>query len=369
MRIAIASPGVGRIRRGFEAFADDLFRHLTAQGAHEVVMFKGGGEAASSEVVLWNVPRASPVWRVPGWFVNPYIGEELTFALSLARRLKKESFDIVHMSDCQLASMVAHFTHGRAGRARILFSNGGPHPPGAYRRFDFVQQVNPVAMANALAYGIDPDRMMLVPYAVRVDGSRPVRDIAVRRELQIPDDAFLVLSVGTHGAHKRLDFLVRAIAEADIDVHLLIAGQPSPEDAELKRIAATSLGGRVSFASYPHGRMPRVYGAADLYAHAALGEGLGLALLEAMACGLPVLHHDEPGMNWLVDDGGVAVNMTDMRAFGEVVRSIVADPSLRHRLSQQARRRAEAFSWDALLPSYSIMYERAARVSPDAWRG
>ena len=133
----------------------------------------------------------------------------------------------------------------------------------------------------------------------------------MRSDSGIPEDAFLVLTVGAHGGHKRLDFLIREMASIWANFHLLVVGQPSPQDASLKEFARRTLGSSVSFATFPHEQMAGVYGSAHLYVHAALHEGLGLALLEAMACGLPSVHHDEAGMNSLVNDGGVAVDMTD----------------------------------------------------------
>ena len=366
MKVAVVCPGLGHIRRGFEAFAEDLFQHLLAEGEHDVALFKGGGKKQSSEFALWNIGRGSPLWRLFAGIVDPYIGEQLTFALSLARRLKREPFDIVHVSDCQVASLLAHLIHGRRSRPRIVYSNGGPFPPDDYRRFDFIQQVSPVEMEPAIAYGIDPARMMLVPYAVDVGRFRPSGGTTLRSDLGIPEGSFLVLTVGPHGEHKRLDFLIREMASVRTNIHLLVVGRPSAQDASLKEMAHRTLGSNVSFASYPHEEMPGVYGSADLYVHAALREGFGLALLEAMACGLPTVHHDEAGMNWLVSDGGLAVDMTDGAALCETIRSLATDATLRKRLSGRARRRAdETFSWEVVLPQYSTMYGQAVRMQPN----
>ena len=367
MRVAVVCPGIGHIRRGFEAFAEDLFQHLRAQGRHDVALFKGGGETNSSEFVLWNIDRGSPVWRLFAGVVDPYIGEQVTFTLSLARHLKRDSFDIIHVSDCQVASLLAHLIRGQQNRPRIVYSNGGPYDPDDYRGFDFIQQVNPVEMERAVAQGVDPTKMMLVPYGVDTNRYRPSRGTRLREALGIPDSSFLLLTVGSHGAHKRLDFLTRHMESFGTHVHLLVVGQPSLGDVTLKHLARRSGVRGVSFASYPHDVMPDVYGSADLYVHAALSEGFGLALLEAMACGLPVFHHPEAGMNWVVDDGGVEVDMTDGAALSERIRTLASDPALLKYLSGRARRRAEeTFSWGVVLSQYSVMYSRAKDTRPDS---
>ena len=368
MRVAVVCPGIGHIRRGFEAFAEDLFQHLRAQGRHDVALFKGGGETNSSEFVLWNIDRGSPVWRLFAGVVDPYIGEQVTFTLSLARHLKRDSFDIIHVSDCQVASLLAHLIRGQQNRPRIVYSNGGPYDPDDYRGFDFIQQVNPVEMERAVAQGVDPTKMMLVPYGVDTDRYRPSRGTRLRNDLGIPEDIFLLLTVGSHGGHKRLEFLIAAVERITAPLRLLIVGHPSREDATFREFAERRLGDRVSFASYPREEMPNVYGSANLYVHAALTEGFGLALLEAMACGLPVVHHHEAGMNWLVGDGGVALSMNDPAQLSVIIDSLAQDPARLSNLSGRARRRAESFSWRSLLPLYSEMYGRAIRTAPNQSR-
>jgi len=370
VRIAIACSGLDRSRRGFETFARDLFRHLQSEGTNDVVLFKGGGHTGASEFVLWNVPRGSPVWRLSDRFLDPYVGEQLTFALSLASRLKRENVDIVHLSDCQVASLLAHLIRGRRDRPRIVFSNGGPMSPADYRHFDFIQQVNPVELERAVSYGIDPSRMRLVPYGVDTERFRRSSGETLRSQLGIPEEAFLVLTVGAHGVHKRLDFLIRGMMNVGESVYLLIVGQSSPRDtAFLRELARRSLGGRVAFASYPYEDMPSVYSVADLYVHASLSEGFGLVFLEAMACGVPIVHHDEAGMNWIVNDAGISTDMTDREALTGTIRSLMADTALLRRLSRQARRRVEeTFSWDVVLPRYPTMYSAALRIPPNAGR-
>jgi len=365
MRVAIACPGLGRIRRGFETFAEDLFRHVRSADRVEAVLFKGAGDPAPSEFPLWNVPRSSAIWRLTLGSVDPYVGEQLTFAISLARRLKTERFDLVHVSDCQVASLVSHLTNDQRDRPRILFSNGGPMVPADYQRFDFIHQVNPVELERALAHGISDSRMMLVPYGVDVHRYGPTVQGTVRDRLGIQDDAFVVLNVGSHGAHKRIDVLIQQMQNVRENAHLLVVGDQSSSESEgLRRLARQVLGGRASFASFSHAEMPQVYAAANLYVHTALYEGFGIVFLEAMASGLPVVHHDERSMNWIVGEGGVTTDTTDPIALSETIQALLADPDRLEDLSTKARRRVEgSFSWDTLLPRYVSMYSHALSLA------
>lgn len=365
MKIAIACSGLGHLRRGFETFAEDLYGQLRKGCEDDVLLFAGGGRTVPPRYALWNVPRGSPFWRLSHPFVSPYVGEQLTFALSLARKLKEENVAIVHVSDCQLASFLARLLRGLQNRPRILFSNGGPMSPADYRGFDFIHQVNPLEMERAIAAGVSSNRMMLVPYGVDTERFRPTEVKALRRRIGIPDESFLVLTVGAHGAHKRLDYLVREIAGAGDDVHLLVAGQSAGRETKsLQQLARDLLGDRVSFVSLLHEAMPDAYASADLYLHTALREGFGLALLEAMACGLPIVYHDEAVMSWIVNDAGIAVDMTKEGIVAETIRSMRTGERDLRRLAERARRRAEeTFSWGSVLHQYRRLY-REVLITP-----
>jgi len=291
----------------------------------------------------------------------------MTFGLSLARHLKRDRFDVVHISDGQLGASLLRLFPGGSRKFRIVFSNGGPLAPVHYGRFDYIQQVNPVELQRALADGIPPERMVLVPYGVATDRFTRNYGRAFRRRLGIPDDEPVFLSVGAHSAHKRLDFLIRCMATVKGNARLLVVGEESPsETPQLRALAKRFLGQRAVFATLPHETMPAVYAASDLYVHCSLHEGCSLALLEAMASGLPVIHHDEPAMNWIVGSGGVAVDMTRGEQLSQAVEVLLGDSHLRSGLSQEARRRAEEeFSWQVLLPRYLGMYREALRLPPN----
>lgn len=365
LKIAIACSGLGVVRRGFETFAQDLFRNLQSVSQVEVKLFKGGGQRAPDEFPLWNVPRNSLFWRGVTRWIDPYVGEQMTFAVALARRLKKGSFDIVHISDGQLGSSLLRLFPGNSRKFKTVFSNGGPLVPSHYAKFDLIQQVSPTELERALAYGLSSSRMTLLPYGISVSNYHHNPGKNMRSHLRIPASVPLLLTVGAHGTHKRLEFIIQQIANMDDNTHLLIVGEEvSNVTPRLKEFANRLLGNQVSFASVRHKAMPSLYAVADLYVHASLREGLSLALLEAMATGLPIIFHNEPGLKWAVGDAGVAVDMTSGEQLSGAIDAILADPIEQARLAERGRKRAEEmFSWGVLLPQYLKMYEQVLTLT------
>lgn len=363
-RIAVACSGLGHVRRGFETYAEELFRILLGCDELEVTLFRGGGTQAPREIRLWNVPRNSRVWYPLRRWVSPYVGEQITFALALARRLKRQRFDIVHLSDGQLASSLLRLFPGGTREFRIVFTNGGALAPPHYRRFDFIQHVNPVEMDRALAAGLDNRRMILLPHGVSVNDYGKHEGEFARKRLGISNDLPVVLSVGAFESSKRLEFLVREVANARVETRLVVVGEgTAAESYHIRRLASRLMGDKSRFLSLHHTMMPLAYSAADLFVSASLHEGFGLAIVEAMASGLPVIHHDDPGLNWVVGDAGISLDMTESGRLSESMSRLINDSKTLGDIGRRARRRAGLrYSWKSLLPRYLQMYARVLEV-------
>ena len=92
--------------------------------------------------------------------------------------------------------------------------------------------------------------------------------------------------------------------------------------------------------------MPGIYSAADALVFPSLYEGFGLPLIEAMACGTPVIAYDNSAVSEVVGGGGVLVENDNENAFAEYLSDLLADESLYREYAEKGLRRAGFFSWD-----------------------
>lgn len=186
-------------------------------------------------------------------------------------------------------------------------------------------------------------RCRYVPRGVVVDqfdGGGGVDGRSVRTDLGIPDGALVVASVASIQPRKNQVLLVEALPDRP-DVHLLLTG-PLLDDGYGERVrraaADRGLADRVHLVGEVDDVRPTL-AAADVFALASRAEGSPVALIEAMAAGLPIVATTIPGVNELLDGTGAAtlVDPDDVVGAARALRALCGDDALRSRAGAAAR--------------------------------
>jgi glycosyltransferase involved in cell wall biosynthesis len=210
------------------------------------------------------------------------------------------------------------------------------------------------ALKQALVgLGVAPARVRVLRNGVDLDLFAPCDRAAARRELDLEGEVWL--SVGQLVERKGHHLVVEALARAPTAT-LLIAGD-GPERAALERLARRlGVAPRVRFlGAVPHERLPRIYGAADVLVLASSREGWANVLLEAMACGTPVVASNIWGTPEVVaaPAAGRLVEPRRADAFAREIAALRAAPPAR----TATRRYAEGFSWDATVAGQLALFD------------
>ena len=170
---------------------------------------------------------------------------------------------------------------------------------------------------------------------------------AKREELGIPEDAFLLLSVGELNENKNHQIVIRALAELnDPSIHYIIAGNGIL--AENLTALATQLGvvDRVHLLGYRRD-VAELYKTADVYVLPSCREGLNVSIMEAMAAGLPVVCSKIRGNVDLIDESnGIACECRNMHEFEAAINRLYGNRQLREELGQAGSQSVERFSVD-----------------------
>jgi glycosyltransferase involved in cell wall biosynthesis len=216
--------------------------------------------------------------------------------------------------------------------------------------------VAPLERIETVHLGIDLDDLD------STDADRAAARAAVRDEFGIGADDVVVAIAARLVPVKRIDRLLRiAIALGDVErLRVLVAGGGELQDELPRSAAAIALGERVCWLGFRQD-IRAIYAAADIVVLTSDTEGTPTSLIEAAACGVPVVATDVGGVRTVVEDGvtGFVVPAADERAFARRVRELAADHGLRTRLGAAARDRARReFDIERMVGEIDEIYRR-----------
>jgi len=156
-----------------------------------------------------------------------------------------------------------------------------------------------------------------------------------------------LLYVGTVQPRKNLARLVDAHALVREAPPLVLAGAPGWLSGQLiSKIKAA--GARVHLLGYvDDSDLPALISGADALVLPSLYEGFGIPVLEAMACGTPVMASCTSSLPEVVGDAGILVDPLSVEAIASGIKQMCADPALARELAQKGRQRARRFTWAA----------------------
>jgi glycosyltransferase involved in cell wall biosynthesis len=285
---------------------------------------------------------------------------------------------------------VAHFTNGMMPLASTvptvvtihdmsLTLFPGCHPPRrvwlnrpmvdlAARRATRIITVSESAKQDIVdLYGIPPSRVHVVHEAAdpsfrRVDDERELARVRARYGLA---DRFM-LYVGTIEPRKNLPTLLDAFARrrrsGDLPHQLALAGPYGWLSRDIgKLIERLQIESAVVFTGYvPYQDLPALYSAAELFVFPSLYEGFGLPVVEAMACGTPVVAGRVAALVEVAGGAAEHVDPLDADALGDLLVVLSRDPARRDELAVLGLRRAQAFSWERAARETLGVYRQAA---------
>ena len=274
--------------------------------------------------------------------------------------------DLVHATlfDAEVASCVAGILCGVPVVRSVVSTQYGrealseAQSPGRLRVVQFVDRClarfatfrfhaisSATADAAIEALGVPADRIAIVPRgrdANAMGTNTQARRQAARVELSVPEGAPVLLNIARQEPQKGQVHLLEAfrlVLERHPDAVLLVAGRPgSATPALMARTDALELGTRVRFLG-TRADVPELLCAADVFVFSSLWEGLGGAVLEAMAMEVPVVSFAVPAVEEALGPTGIVVPIRDAPALAEAVSDLLDDPQRRAALARDALRR------------------------------
>jgi glycosyltransferase involved in cell wall biosynthesis len=308
---------------------------------------------------------------------------DIVSAMKLSKLVRANEIDIVHAHmarDYLPASMAVRF----AGRAALVLTRHVLFPISGITR-SFVQNAARIiavssAVESALHGSFRRERLASIPNGIdlaRFAESRPeMQSELFRQEYGIPLDSRLIATVGELNVLKGQEEFVLAAAEIAKDfpdAYFLSIGKDNSRGATYKRklrrlVKVLGLEEKFKFLEWVEDTAP-LLSALDIFVSASHSESFGLAILEAMASGKPVVATETGGARELIENGrsGILVKVKDPVAIASAVCNLLRDDSLAARLGNEALRRArDGFSIERMVAATAALYsEILDQRSPD----
>jgi glycosyltransferase involved in cell wall biosynthesis len=370
MRIAFDGTTLQERRTGVSVYTEALLRHLAplAEG-DEIVVFSNGP-----------VRTAAPLPASVRVLNGRSLPIRLVWIQGLAPfAIRSASPDVVHFT-----TAIAPISGGRVPTVLTVHDMSmtlHPQMHGPARRF-VARPIAEHAIARATAIltpsehtrrdvletcHVPADRVHVLPLAAaseftpmtstrRLDGLRAAYGLAER----------FLLHVGTIEPRKNLERLLEAFARVRkgvaADRQLVMAGAPGRRSGDVvRRIHALGLGDAVRLTGYvPFDDLPALFNAAEVVVFPSLYEGFGLPVVEAMACGRPIVASSTSAVGELVGDAAERIDPGSADSIAAGLRRVLEDPDWRCELGARALARARGHSWTATARRTFAIYRQVA---------
>ena len=178
------------------------------------------------------------------------------------------------------------------------------------------------------------------------------------KELGLPKGAFVVLSVGELNKNKNHEVVIRAIAKIDNpDIHYIVCGEGQLKGYLRDLSEELGIKNRVHLLGFRND-IPEICKIADLFAFPSYREGLSVALMEAMANGLPAVCSNIRGNSDLIEDGkgGYLVEPGDVEGFTKCIKGLIEDSRLRSEFGDFNHKKIEHYSIENVLKEMEEIY-------------
>lgn len=252
-----------------------------------------------------------------------------------------------------------HGTHNR----RRMRAWTRPLERRVYRRYDSV-----VCISEAVRQALEP-WIGRSDTGLQVIGNGVALDRFEGRARMQPKSPARLVMTGTFTRHKDQATLIRAIAALPGSIRLTLVGEGPGRAALVELCSRLRVEDRVEFAGeIAPEALAALLPKFDLYVQSSHAEGFGLAALEAMACGLPTLGSDVPGLAELIGDTALLFAPGDVEELAQRIRSILEDADRYAALSRRALARASQFDVGRMVEQYEALYAQVLQSRTQATR-
>ena len=356
---------------GIEELTRQLALALIARGHHAAVLTNRWPAGVKPSETLDGIEVTRLRFPLPA--LHPFTGARFLASspaaiLALLRYVRRWRPTVVHVIGAGPPSVYLATLHARLG-ACLVFTAQGELTFDAHGVFErsttlraglrrVLREAGAVTACSAFVLrDLEDVQEIRAPSYVIPNGVKPDEFVDAASEEELGS---YVLAVGRLVPQKGFDVLVDAFAsELLADLNLVLAGDGFERPRLEARAVELGLGSRVRFlGSVDRSHLGRLLRGARAFAFPSRGEAFGIALLEAMAAGVPAVAAAAGGVPEFARDGenALLVQPEDTKALAEAIARVAADAALRDRLVHGGHRTAVELAWSRIAKRYEDVY-------------
>jgi glycosyltransferase involved in cell wall biosynthesis len=357
LRIQFALAGLHNVRRGAEVAFESVAQELALGGRDEITLI-GSGEPRAD--CAYRFERVGMVgrkrfenWPSVPFFRNDMMYEEFTFASRLMLSGASRDADITVTCGYPYTNWALRARGGAKRKPLHVFVTQNGDWPAHVRTSEYRYfSCDGLVCTNPLYWNRNRERWRSALIPNGIDPARFHPGPADRAALGLPAGVPVVLMVCAAEAGKRVIEGLRAVAKLP-GVYCVIAGDGGLRD-QLDALGNELMPGRYRRGSFSHQQMPNLYRSANILLHPAIGESFGNIYVEAMACGLPVVAHDEDVTRWIYEGRAGLVDAKSEAALVSAMSAALQVPASQR--ADDAAYAAKRFAWATVAGQYRAFF-------------
>ncbi|MFL5733693.1 MAG: glycosyltransferase family 4 protein [Chloroflexia bacterium] len=367
MRIGIDAHMIGTRETGNETYCRGLIEGFAQlEDDNEYLIYLASPDVLPSvnghgRLLRRDLRKQSNVWRLTLGFAQASRGDRLD--------LLHSSYNVPLFASCRLVVSVhdisfVHFPEFFSKRDLRIMLNYIPYS--MKRAQQVITLSESAAQDIEQVYGIPRSKITVTPLAARAPftGTASVEEVSRLRRHHGLEDPY-ILAVGNLQPRKNLLRLFEAFAQlppSASDVKLAVVGKAQWKESEIyRRVTELQIEDRVVFTGYMDDEdLALLYQGSLGLVYPSIYEGFGLPILEAMACGAPVICSNTSSMPEVAGDAAILVDPLNVGEIAEAIASVVQSSAVREQLRERGRRQAALFSWENTARQTLEVYERCA---------
>lgn len=173
----------------------------------------------------------------------------------------------------------------------------------------------------------------------------------------------LVCMVGRFSDQKDQSTLIKAIRELPNEIHLLLIGEGPNLEKNRDLAKGMEIGDRIHFLGFRND-VDRIIKTSDVVVQSSMWEGFGLAAVEGMAAGKPIIASDVPGLREVVKDAGLVFPKGDYKELANTIYTLLIDHEKYEDLSKSCTLKAREYSIEEMARKTYDLYKQVVRTKP-----